>query len=114
MTYIVCMNDILLAIAEPNRLRIVELLREGPLTVGEIVERLGMNQPQVSKHLRVLNDTGIIEMIKDGNRRICKLRPQPLQQLEAWIGSFRRIWEERMDRLDDYLHELQENPNDNK
>lgn len=104
------MNEILQAIAEPNRLRIVELLRDGEMSVGDIVERLNLNQPQVSKHLRVLQDTGIVEMIPDGNRRICKLRPQPLRQLVDWVGSFRRIWDERLDRLDDYLQELQEPP----
>lgn len=108
MKYIVHMNEILQAISEPTRLRIVELLREGELSVGDIVERLNLNQPQVSKHLRVLQDTGIVEMIPEGNRRICKLRQQPLRQLDEWVGSFRRIWDERLDRLDDYLLELQE------
>lgn len=108
------MNEILLAISEPTRLRIVELLRDGELTVGDIVERLNLNQPQVSKHLRVLQDTGIVEMIPEGNRRICKLRPQPLRQLDDWIGSFRRIWDERLDRLDDYLQELQEPRDDDR
>ncbi|GBG10703.1 transcriptional regulator [Paenibacillus agaridevorans] len=108
MTYIMVMNEILQAIAEPTRLRIVELLRDGELTVGDIVERLSLNQPQVSKHLRVLQEIGIVTMIPDGNRRICKLRPEPLQQLNAWVGTFRRIWDERLDRLDDYLQEIQE------
>ncbi|MHA6482506.1 ArsR/SmtB family transcription factor [Paenibacillus sp. strain BS8-2] len=104
------MNEILQAISEPNRLRIVELLRDGEQSVGDIVERLGLNQPQVSKHLRVLQETGIIEMIPEGNRRICRLRPQPLRQMLDWLDSFRRIWDERLDRLDDYLQELQDSP----
>jgi DNA-binding transcriptional ArsR family regulator len=112
MTYIMVMNDILQAIAEPTRLRIVELLRDGELTVGDIVERLSLNQPQVSKHLRVLQENGIVTMIPDGNRRICKLRSEPLQQLNAWVGTFRRIWDERLDRLDDYLQEIQEGSNE--
>lgn len=95
------------ALADPNRLHIVELLRDGPLTVGEIAERLGLRQPQVSKHLRVLHEAGIVEVQPVANRRIYKLRAQPLQELDAWIGSFRRIWDERFDRLDDYLHKLQ-------
>lgn len=95
------------ALAEPNRLHIVELLREGPLTVGEIAERLELQQPQASKHLRVLSDSGIVEVHPIANRRIYKLRPQPFQDLNEWMDSFRRLWEERFDRLDDYLAELQ-------
>ncbi|MEC0229474.1 ArsR/SmtB family transcription factor [Paenibacillus alba] len=95
------------ALAEPNRLHIVELLRDGPLTVGEIAERLGLAQPQVSKHLRVLSDCGFVEVHPSANRRIYKLRPQPLMEMSDWLESFRRMWEERFDRLDDYLAQLQ-------
>lgn len=95
-------------LAEPNRYHIVELLRDGPLTVGEIVERLGLQQPQVSKHLRVLSDAGLVEVQPSANRRIYKLRPQPFMELDEWIHSFRHLWEERFDRLDDYLRELQQ------
>ncbi|WP_039793283.1 ArsR/SmtB family transcription factor [Paenibacillus elgii] len=101
------MNSILSALAEPNRLHIVELLRDGPLTVGEIADRLGLHQPQASKHLRVLSKAGLVEMQPVANRRIYRLRPQPLMELDAWLSSFRRIWEERFDRLDEYLLELQ-------
>ncbi|MDD9267004.1 ArsR/SmtB family transcription factor [Paenibacillus sp. GCM10023248] len=102
------MNSTMSALAEPNRLHIVELLRDGPLTVGEITDRLGMNQPQASKHLRVLSEAGLVEVQPIANRRIYKLRPQPLQELDAWVKSFRQLWEERFDRLDAYLQELQE------
>jgi DNA-binding transcriptional ArsR family regulator len=95
------------ALAEPNRLHIVELLRDGPLTVGEIAERLRLQQPQVSKHLRVLSDSGLVEVHPSANRRIYKLRPQPFNELNEWLESFRRVWDERFDRLDDYLRELQ-------
>ena len=93
---------------EPNRLHIVELLRDGPLTVGEITERLGLQQPQVSKHLKVLSEADIVEVQPQANRRIYKLRREPFQELETWLQSFGRLWEERFDRLDDYLLELQE------
>ncbi|MCH6268824.1 MULTISPECIES: ArsR/SmtB family transcription factor [Neobacillus] len=96
------------ALSEPNRLQIVELLREGPLTVGEISERLQIRQPQVSKHLRVLSDAGIVKVHADANRRIYQLRPEPFIQLNAWLESYRRIWEERFDSLDDYLKVMQE------
>jgi DNA-binding transcriptional ArsR family regulator len=92
---------------EPNRFHIVELLRDGPLTVGEITERLGVQQPQVSKHLKVLSEAGIVEAQPQANRRIYQLRREPFQELESWLQSFYRLWEERFDRLDDYLLELQ-------
>jgi DNA-binding transcriptional ArsR family regulator len=95
------------ALAEPSRMRIVELLREGPLTVGEIADRLGLRQPQTSKHLKVLSDNGIVEVKVDANRRIYKLRPEPFQALDAWLHSFRLVAEERFDKLDDYLRKLQ-------
>lgn len=101
------MNSTLTALAEPNRLHIVELLRDGPLTVGEIADRLELHQPQASKHLRVLNDAGIVEVKPVANRRIYKLRPEPFKEMDEWLESFRRIWDERFDRLDDYLRELQ-------
>lgn len=88
-------------------MRIVELLREGPLTVGEIADRLGLRQPQTSKHLKVLSDSGIVEATADGNRRIYRLRPEPFRALDAWLHSFRLVMEERLDNLDDYLRELQ-------
>ncbi|MFH5184229.1 ArsR/SmtB family transcription factor [Paenibacillus sp. TAB 01] len=111
MGYIQNMNSTFSALAEPNRLHIVELLREGPLTVGEIADRLGLHQPQASKHLRVLSEAGIVEMHKDANRRIYKLRTQPLQELDTWLDSFRRIWEAKFDRLEEYLNELQSQEN---
>ncbi|UQZ85067.1 HTH-type transcriptional regulator [Paenibacillus konkukensis] len=95
------------ALAEPNRMHIVELLRDGPLTVGEIAERLGLRQPQASKHLKVLSDNGILEVKAEANRRIYKLRPEPFQALDSWVKSFRRIMEDRFDNLEDYLRELQ-------
>jgi DNA-binding transcriptional ArsR family regulator len=95
------------ALAEPNRLQIIELLRDGPLTVGEIAERLGLHQPQTSKHLRVLNECGLVEVQAIANRRIYKLRQQPFQDLDNWLESFQHVWHERFDRLDDYLRELQ-------
>ena len=95
------------ALMEPNRLHIVELLREGPLTVGEITARLGLRQPQVSKHLKVLSEAAIVEIQPQANRRIYKLRREPFQELETWLQSFHRLWEERFDRLDAYLLELQ-------
>lgn len=98
----------LVALAEPNRKRIVELLRDGPLTVGEIADRLGMRQPQASKHLKVLNESGILEVRAEANRRIYQLRPEPFQMLDAWAQSFRQAMAARFDNLDEYLRKIQE------
>jgi len=95
------------ALAEPNRLQMVELLRDGPLTVGEIADRLHVRQPQVSKHLKVLNEAQIVEVRPLANRRFYRLRPEPLQEIDTWLQTFRSMWEVRFDRLDDYLLEIQ-------
>jgi len=97
------------ALTEPHRIQIVELLRDGSLSVGQITERLGLQQPQVSKHLKVLSEAAIVDVQPQANRRIYQLRHEPFQELEAWLHSFRRLWEERFDHLDDYLVELQGN-----
>jgi len=105
--YTITMKTLWTALADPNREHIVELLRDGPLTVGELTRRLGIRQPQVSKHLKVLSEAAIVEVLPQANRRIYRLRREPFQELEAWLQSFRRLWEERFDRLDDYLQEIQ-------
>lgn len=94
------------ALAEPNRLRIVELLVDGPSTVGEIADRLGFRQPQASKHLRVLLEAGLVEVQADANRRYYKLRLEPFQALDAWLETYRGVWDERLDALESYLQKL--------
>jgi DNA-binding transcriptional ArsR family regulator len=106
--YIQIMITIFSALADPIRLHIVELLLDGPLTVGEIADRGGLRQPQATKHLQVLSNAGIIEVQPLANRRIYRLRPQSLKELDVWLESFRRIWDSRYDSLDDYLNELKE------
>jgi DNA-binding transcriptional ArsR family regulator len=100
------MMETLRALAEPNRFQIVELLREGPRPVGEMVEELGLRQPQVSKHLRVLSDAGLVEARVDAQRRIYGLRAGPLRELENWLQRYRRIWEGNFQRLDSVLEEM--------
>lgn len=95
------------ALTEPNRLQIVELLREGPLTVNQIAERLHIRQPQTSKHLKILHEAGLVEVQAEANRRIYRLRSEPLQEMDEWLDSFRGIWEKRFDQLEDYLEKLQ-------
>jgi DNA-binding transcriptional ArsR family regulator len=100
------METTLRALAEPNRFQIVELLLDGPQPVGEMVDRLGLRQPQVSKHLRVLSDAGLVDVRVDAQRRIYALRPAPLQELEVWLERYRRLWEDNFQRLDAVLEEL--------
>jgi DNA-binding transcriptional ArsR family regulator len=96
------------ALAEPNRFRIVELLRAGPRPVNDIGERLRMAQPQVSKHLRVLREAGIVEMQPKAQQRLYELRAQPLRQLHAWLERYRQLWDARLDELDELIEELKE------
>ncbi|RXZ78766.1 ArsR family transcriptional regulator [Paenibacillaceae bacterium] len=96
------------ALSEPTRLRIVELLLDGSLTVGDIADRLHIRQPQASKHLRTLLESGLVEVQAAANRRHYKLRPEPLQAMDAWLDDYRKMWEGRYDKLDDYLQQLKE------
>lgn len=100
--------ETLTALAEPNRLRIVELLRENPYPVGEIARRLVLRQPQVSKHLRVLSEAGIVDVRPVAQQRIYHLQAKPFQELDSWLETFKRAWEARLDTLDEYLQELKE------
>jgi DNA-binding transcriptional ArsR family regulator len=94
------------ALAEPNRFRIVELLRSGPRPVNAIGERLQLTQPQVSKHLRVLRDYGLVDVQPRAQQRLYELRAQPLRQLHQWIERYRQLWDARFEELDDLIEEL--------
>lgn len=96
------------ALAEPNRFRIFELLRSGPHAVNDIGETLRLHQPQVSKHLRVLKEAGLVEVEARAQQRLYALRPEPLRHLHAWLESYRGLWEERFDEMDKLVEELHE------
>ena len=101
------MNTVTLAaLAEPNRLRIVELLRVNPCSVGQIAEKLVIRQPQVSKHLKILSDAGWVMVRPRAQQRIYQLQAEPFEELDAWLESFRKIWEANYRRLDSLLEEL--------
>ena len=102
------MNGTLGTLAEPNRLRIVELLRGGPRSVNEIVEKLELPQPLVSKHLRVLRNAGLVQVRPHAQQRVYELQAGPFEELDSWVSSFRRLWEDRLDTLDDYLREIKQ------
>jgi DNA-binding transcriptional ArsR family regulator len=94
------------ALAEPNRFRIVELLRSGPRSVNVIGERLQLNQPQVSKHLRVLKAAGIVEVQPRAQQRLYELRPQQLRKLHDWLARYQQLWDARFEGLDGLIEEL--------
>lgn len=94
------------ALGEPNRLAIIELLRNGELSVGQIADKLDMRQPQASKHLKVLSDTGLVDVTAEANRRLYKIKPETFLSLESWLKTFKQQSEERYDKLDDYLKKI--------
>lgn len=102
------MIDTFTALAEPNRFRIVELLRGGPRPVNYIGEKLHLNQPQVSKHLRVLKDVGLVDVEPRAQQRLYQLRAQRLRELHEWLERYRKVWDARFEELDELIHELKE------
>jgi DNA-binding transcriptional ArsR family regulator len=95
-------------IAEPNRRAILSLLILSEQSVGEIERQLRMPQPTISKHLRVLRETGFVESTVDAQRRLYRLRPEPLQELDAWLAPFRRFWSAHVDALERHLDRMDE------
>jgi DNA-binding transcriptional ArsR family regulator len=91
------------AVGDPNRRAVLELLRVHPRTVTELVDELGLSQPGVSKHLRVLKEAGLVSVRPAGARRHYRLEPQPLRELEDWLGPFRAFWNASLDALEDHL-----------
>jgi DNA-binding transcriptional ArsR family regulator len=97
-------------IAEPNRRAILSLLASSERSVGEIEHQLRMPQPSVSKHLRVLREAGFVEARVDAQRRVYKLRPEPLKEVDAWLAPFRRFWSGHVDALERHLDRMDKAP----
>jgi DNA-binding transcriptional ArsR family regulator len=93
------------ALAQPTRRRILDLLRDGERPVGELVDRLRVSQPAVSKHLRVLREVGLVGVRSDAQRRLYRVRPEPLEELDAWLAPYRRMWSRSLDALERHLDE---------
>ncbi len=102
------MEDVFEVIAEPNRRAIVSLLGSSERSVGEIERRLGMTQPTVSKHLRVLREAGFVESSVDAQRRLYRLRREPFQEMEEWLAQFRRFWSAHVDALERHLEGMEQ------
>jgi DNA-binding transcriptional ArsR family regulator len=101
-------SDVFNAIAEAHRREILDALIVGEKPVGEIVHDLAMSQPQVSKHLRVLSEVGLVTCRAEGRRRLYRLESARLRPLHDWVAKYEQAWNDRMDRVDDYLKELQQ------
>ncbi|HEY2301822.1 MAG TPA: metalloregulator ArsR/SmtB family transcription factor, partial [Acidimicrobiales bacterium] len=105
--YLVIALDVL---AEPNRRLILDLLRERERPVGELVNELSVSQPAVSKHLRVLRDAGLVGVRIDAQRRLYRVRAEPLQALDEWLEPYRDLWRARLDQLEAHLDEMPDHP----
>lgn len=99
--------DVFAAVAEPHRREILDVLSGGEKAVGTIVTELSLAQPQVSKHLRVLKEAGLVDAEPRAQQRVYELRAKPLRELSQWLERYRRVWEARFDALDDVLDELE-------
>src|ERR1700761_3747085 len=106
MKYIKKVENVFEIIAEPNRRAILGLLVSSEQSVGEIECQLGMSQPMVSKHLRVLREAGLVVATVDAQRRLYRLKPAPLQELDAWLAQFRRFWSAHVDALERHLDRM--------
>jgi DNA-binding transcriptional ArsR family regulator len=93
-------------IAEPNRRQILDLLRERERPVGELVSELGLSQPGVSKHLRVLREAGLVDVTADAQRRLYRIRPEPLREIDEWLMPYRAAWRDRLDALEQHLDDM--------
>lgn len=94
-------------LGEPRRREILDLLRAGERPVGEVVARLQLTQPAISKHLRILREAGLVDYRQDAQRRLYRLRPEPLAEIDAWLAPYRRFWEGRLDALERRLDETE-------
>jgi DNA-binding transcriptional ArsR family regulator len=101
-------SDVFNAVAEARRREILDTLIAGEKAVGTIVDDLSLSQPQVSKHLRVLSEVGLVSCRADGRRRLYRLEPAHLRPLHEWMAKYEQSWNDRLDRMDDYLKELQQ------
>lgn len=99
--------DVFQALADPTRRRIVEALRDGEQQVGDVVAKAGVHQSGVSRHLRILYESGFVSMRPDGQRRLYALRSEPFRELEEWLGPYRKLWETRLDRFEAALAKKQ-------
>lgn len=107
------MTTIFDVITDPTRRQILDLLRQRPHSVGELVDALGISQPGVSKQLRLLREAGLVQVQKDAQTRWYHLNPEPLKELDTWLEAYRNLWSDRYSQLDEYLKTFQNKENEN-
>jgi DNA-binding transcriptional ArsR family regulator len=105
-------RDVFQAIADPNRRAIIGLLANQKLTLSGVAEHFDISRPAVSKHIRILAECGLVVVHRQGRKRYCEARLEKLNEVSDWAGHYRQVWEQRLDRLDEYLSELQKKEKD--
>jgi DNA-binding transcriptional ArsR family regulator len=108
------LDETFFALSDPTRRAILERLSDGQATVSELSEPFDVSAPAISKHLRVLEKAGLMEQSKKGRSRICRLRAEPLQEVNQYVVRYRRFWEKQLDQLADYLESLDKTPPENQ
>ena len=114
MIYIPYVESTFATLAEPNRRAILSLLASSEMSVGQIKRQLRTSQPLVSKHLRVLREAGFVEARVEAQRRVYRIRPEPLMEVDQWLAQFRRFWHHHIDRLEQHLDRMEQTPSNRK
>ena len=104
-------RDVFQAIADPVRREIIDLLADEPMTVNEVAERFDISRPAISKHLKILNECGIVKTIPRGRERHCIIVPEELSRVSTWVNQHRQLWEQKLDTFEAYLNELKQKNN---
>jgi DNA-binding transcriptional ArsR family regulator len=105
-------RDVFQAIADPIRREIIDMLAEDTLTVNAVAEKFAISRPAVSKHLKILNECGLVKTVSKGRERHCTIVPEELSKISAWVEPHRKLWEQKLDSFEQYLHELKQNNED--
>lgn len=100
-------RDIFQAIADPTRREIIQLLSQQPLNLNAVAENFNVSRPAISKHVKILDECGLLNIHKDGRQRICIIQVDKLKEVSVWVEQFRKLWENRLDNLDFYLNQIQ-------
>ncbi|MEQ8715027.1 MAG: metalloregulator ArsR/SmtB family transcription factor [Cyclobacteriaceae bacterium] len=107
-------RDVFQAIADPVRRDIIEHLSEEPLTVNQVADKFDVSRPAISKHLKILQECGLVDIQQQGRERFCKIQPSSLVPAFMWLEQYRKLWEDKLDSFENYLNELQSKSKDNE
>ncbi len=107
-------RDVFQAIADPVRRDIIEHLSEEPLTVNQVADKFDVSRPAISKHLKILQECGLVDIQQQGRERFCKIQPSSLMPAFMWLEQYRKLWEDKLDSFENYLNELQSKSKDNE